>query len=243
MLKVLEGHTDGVWSVSFSSDDKHIVSGSWDKSVRVWDALTGEMLKVLEGHTGRVSSVSPSNDDKRIVSGSLDTSVRVWDASTGKMLKVLEGHTEPVFSVSFSSDDKRIVSGSWDKSVRVWDASTGEMLKVLEGHTEHVLSVPFPSDDKHIVSGSSDKSVQVWALPSEPTFHPYVRQKIADSSGYQRHTGWLLSSQGEHYLMFVPLGANLPDSSNILTLPRSYAPSLDFTSSCLGPEWHNCFSR
>jgi WD40 repeat protein len=242
MLKVLEGHADGVSSVSFSSDDKHIISGSWDRSVRVWDALTGEVLKVLEGHTMPVSSVSFSSNDKCIVSGSWDNSVRVWDALTGEMLKVLEGHTNRVWSVSFSSDDKHIISGSWDKSVRVWDASTGEMLKVLEGHTDGVSSVSFSRDDKQIVSGSLDKSVRVWALPSEPTFHPYVRQKIADSSGYQSHTGWLLSSQGEHNLMFVPPNANLPDSSNILTLPRSCVPSLDFTSSRLGPEWHNCFS-
>jgi WD40 repeat protein len=200
------------------------------------------MLKVLEGHTHGVESVSFSSNDKHIVSGSEDKSVRVWDASTGEMLKVLEGHTHGVSSVSFSSDDKRIVSGSWDKSVRVWDASTGEMLKVLEGHTRPVSPVSFLSDDKHIVSDLSDKSVQVWAFPSEPTFHPYIRQKVADSSGYQRHTGWLLSSRGEHYLMFVPLDANLPDSSNILTLPRSYAPSLDLTSSYLGPKWQNCFS-
>ncbi|KDR66490.1 hypothetical protein GALMADRAFT_1155520 [Galerina marginata CBS 339.88] len=199
------------------------------------------MLKVLEGHTDIVSSVAFSSDDKCIVSGSYDKSVRVWDASTGEMLKMMEGHTDRVVSVAFSSDNKCIISGSEDKSVRLWDVLTGEVLEVLDGHTGYVSSVAFSSNDQCIVSGSSDKSVRAWALHTQQTSLHYIRQKITDSSGYQRHTGWLLSPQEEHYLMFVPLGANLPDSSNILTLPRSYAPSVDFTSSTLGPEWHKCF--
>jgi len=126
VLNVLEGHTDWVRSVAFSNDGRQIVSGSDDKSVRVWDASTGEVLNVLEGHTAWVNSVAFSYDGRRIVSGSGDISVRVWDASTGEVLNVLEGHTAWVNSVAFSYDGRIIVSGSHDKSVRVWDASMGE---------------------------------------------------------------------------------------------------------------------
>ena len=82
---VLCGHTDGVWSVSFSGDGKRIVSGSLDRTVRVWDAVSGEcVLGPLEGHTGWVSSVSFSVVSKRIVSGSWDKTVRVWGAVSGE---------------------------------------------------------------------------------------------------------------------------------------------------------------
>jgi WD40 repeat protein len=80
-----------------------IVSGSFDKSVRVWDASTGVELKVLKGHTKWVNSVAFSSDGMQIVSGS-DGSVRVWDASTGVELKELKGHTNWVNSVAFSSE-------------------------------------------------------------------------------------------------------------------------------------------
>ena len=220
-----------VHTVACSSNDRHIASGSGDKLVRVWDASTGETLKVLEGHTDDVTSVAFSSDDRRIVSGSGDKSVQVWDASTGETLRV-----------AFSSDDSHIVSSSLDKSVRVWDPSTGETLEVLEGHTSYVRSVALSSDDRQIVSGFGNKSVPVWTLPTQHTPFCYIRQKTADSSGYQTPTGWLLSPQQEHYLMFVPPIANLPDSSNILTLPQSYSASVDFTSSTLGHKWNNCFS-
>ncbi|CAA7260761.1 unnamed protein product [Cyclocybe aegerita] len=151
----------GVNAVAFSSDGMRIVSGSQDRSVRVWDASTGAELKVLNGHCNRVYSVAFSSDGTR-VSGSSNNSVRVWDASTGAELRVLDGHSDWVRSVAFSSDGTRIVSGSEDKSVRIWDASTGAELKVLNGHSYWVRSVAFSSDGTRIVSGSSDKSVRVW---------------------------------------------------------------------------------
>ena len=152
----------GVNSVAFSTDGTRIVSGSDDKSVRVWDVLMGEQLNVLNGHTELVTLVTFSMDGMRIVSGSCDESVRVWDTLTAEQLNVLNGHTDWVNSAAFLMYSTRIVSGSDDKSVRVWDASTGKQLNVLNGHTESVTSVAFSTDGTRIVSGSFDNSVRVW---------------------------------------------------------------------------------
>ena len=82
---MLKGHSDAVLSVAYSADGKKIVSGSKDKSIRVWDAETGKIIiDPLKGHTDSVLSVSLSRDGKKIVSGSDDKTVRVWDAETGK---------------------------------------------------------------------------------------------------------------------------------------------------------------
>ena len=82
----LNMHTRSVRAVAVSLSGKLIVSGSYDKSVRVWDASTGDELKVLKGHRDFVTSVAFSPDGKQIVSGAEDFSVRVWDASAGKEL-------------------------------------------------------------------------------------------------------------------------------------------------------------
>ena len=155
-------HNNWVRSVAFSSDGTRIVSGSYDKSVRVWDASTGAELMRVNGHTSYVNSAAFSNDGTRIVSGSDGKSVRVWDASTGAKLMKLNGHTDPVNSVAFSGDGTRVVSGSDDKSVRVWDVLTGAELKRLTGHAGCVNSVALSHDGNRIVSGSHDQSVRVW---------------------------------------------------------------------------------
>ncbi|KAJ7238833.1 WD40-repeat-containing domain protein [Mycena haematopus] len=163
-IVVLEGPS-GFSSVVFSPDGKRIVSGSYDKTVRIWDAETGAKLRdLLGGHTDLVTSVAFSPDSKRIVFGSSDKTVRIWDAETGAELRnPLEGHTDVVTSVAFSPDGKRIVSGSDDKTVRIWDAETGaELRDPLGGHTDLVTSVAFSPDGKRIVSGSYDKTVRIW---------------------------------------------------------------------------------
>jgi len=68
--------------VSFSPDGKRIVSGSQDKTVKVWDAQTGQETLTLKGHSDLVTSVSFSPDGKRIVSGSGDKTLKVWDISS-----------------------------------------------------------------------------------------------------------------------------------------------------------------
>src|SRR5262249_41138224 len=70
LLRPLTGHTGEVTSVAFSADGRHIVSGSRDQTVKVWDARTGQERLTLKGHTVGVTSVAFSPDGKRIVSGS-----------------------------------------------------------------------------------------------------------------------------------------------------------------------------
>ncbi|KIO00838.1 hypothetical protein M404DRAFT_1003535 [Pisolithus tinctorius Marx 270] len=182
--QLLQGHTDGVLSVAFSPDGKRIVSGSWDKTVRVWDVEGGVQIgSPLEGHTSEVNSVAFSPDGKRIVSGSMDNTVRVWDVEGGVQIgSPLEGHTDLVRSVAFSPDGKRIVSGSMDNTVRVWDVEGGVQIgSPLEGHTDVVRSVAFSPDEKRIASGSGDNTVRVWEnemftmVASHPSsiFHPF----------------------------------------------------------------------
>ena len=113
-------------SVAYSPDGRHIISGSHDFTIRIWDAKTGAAVGgPLEGHTGSVSSVACSPDGRHIISGSDDDSIRIWDAKTGAAVgNPLKGHTHRVLSVAYSSDGLYIVSGSFDNTIRMWDAFT-----------------------------------------------------------------------------------------------------------------------
>ena len=155
-------HEESVNSASFSPDGRRIVSASGDRTVRIWDAATGECIRTLEGHTSYIRSASFSPDGRRIVSASDDNTVRIWDAATGDCLRTLEGHTDEVNSASFSLDGSRIVSASDDETVRIWDAATGDCLRTLEGHARTVLSASFSPDGHRIVSASYDKTVRIW---------------------------------------------------------------------------------
>jgi len=82
---VLTGHTSAVSSAAFSPDGNRIVTASWDKTARVWDAASGQSLAVLTGYTDMVTSAAFSPDGTRIVTASKDSTARVWNAGPGEM--------------------------------------------------------------------------------------------------------------------------------------------------------------
>ncbi|WP_271254809.1 NACHT and WD repeat domain-containing protein [Pseudanabaena sp. Chao 1811] len=178
----LEGHRSGVRSVAFSPDGKTIASGSYDKSIKLWN-LEGKELSTLTGHSNWVRSVAFSPDGKTIASGSYDKSIKLWNLE-GKELRTLMGHSNGVLSVAFSPDGKTIVSGSSDNSIKLWNLE-GKELRTLTGHSNVVRSVAFSPDGKTIASGSYDKSIKLWNLEGKElrtlTGHSNVIRSVAFS--------------------------------------------------------------
>jgi WD40 repeat protein/ABC-type dipeptide/oligopeptide/nickel transport system ATPase component len=151
-----------VSSVSWNHDSSKIVSGSDDNTIKIWDAVSGELLSTLEGHSDVVHSVSWNHDSSKIVSGSADKTIKIWDAVSGELLSTLEGHSGCVWSVSWNHDSSKIVSGSDDNTTKIWGVVSGELLSTSEGHSDAVHSVSWNHDSSKIVSGSDDNTIRIW---------------------------------------------------------------------------------
>ncbi|KZT51147.1 WD40 repeat-like protein [Calocera cornea HHB12733] len=178
MNMIMSGHGGGVHSVAFCPEGLRIVSSSHDRTIRFWDAYTGEAIgKPLIGHSRSVDSVAFASDGRRIVSGSSDRTLRLWDADTREVIgEPLSGHSDCVNSVAFSPDCTRIVSGSLDRTLRLWDVTTGEAIgQPLLGHNSRVTSVTFSPDGLRIASGSWDCTVRLWdSATGEPSKEPLI---------------------------------------------------------------------
>src|SRR5260221_209745 len=151
------GHSGPVICLSYSPNGRHVVSGSYDNTIRIWDTKTGVAVgEPLTGHIQSVRSVAYSPDGRHIVSGSADNAIRIWDAKTGGAVgEPLKGHAKSVSSVAYSPDGRHIVSGSEDNTIRIWDAETGAAVhEPLKGHTEGVSFAAYSPDGRHIISRS-----------------------------------------------------------------------------------------
>ena len=161
-LTVLSGHGDRVYSAAYSPDGTRIVTASYDKTARIWNAHTGAQLAILSGHGAGVASAAYSPDGRRIVTASFDKTARIWDVHTGAQLAVLSGHGDFVLSAAYSPDGTRIVTTSADKTARIWDAQTGAQLTVLSGHDDRIYVAAYSPDGNRIVTASNDKTARIW---------------------------------------------------------------------------------
>jgi WD40 repeat protein len=123
---VLEGHRNWVRSLDFSPDSQFLLSGGYDRTIRIWDIKTQSQIgDALTEHTGIVWDVKYSPDAKSIASASADGTVILRDASTGQAysaIPTLIGHTDDVFAVTFAPDGETLISASEDQTVIVWAA-------------------------------------------------------------------------------------------------------------------------
>ena len=164
-LLTLEGHSGPVIAVAVSADGHRILTGSGDRTARMWDAATGKFLFELE-HSNPVCSLAFSPDSQRILTASFDPTPRVWDSANGRILLTLNGHTDGVIGTAFSPDGRYIVTGSDDRTAKIWGATNGDCLRILIGHSLTVYGVGFSPDGRRVVTSSADQTAKLWDFAS-----------------------------------------------------------------------------
>ena len=160
----LTGHQGWIYCVAVTPDGRRAVSGSQDRTVRVWDLSTGEQIHQLLGHQDTINSVAISPDGLRAVSASSDETLRVWDLATGEQVRKLVGHQHYVLGVAITEDFTLAISAAIDQTLRVWDLNQGRQSQILKGRLGLLSSVAITPDGSRAVSASFDRTLRVWDL-------------------------------------------------------------------------------
>jgi len=156
----------GAFRDAYSPQGDQVASASYGKTVRLWNATTGERRGSLNGHTDTVMSVAYSYDGSLIATSSKDHTVRLWNVRTMACINILIGHAGWVGDVVFSPQGGLLASASADCTVRLWSVATGECCLILTGHEDGVLRVAYSHKGDVLASSSEDNTMRLWDMAS-----------------------------------------------------------------------------
>jgi transducin (beta)-like 1 len=168
---VLVRHSEAVFTVKFSPDGLHLLTGSADKQIIAWNAATGAPVQVFSEHQRRVLDVDWF-DNEVFASASGDGTVCVFKLGQPKPILVLSGHTMDVNKLIWDRPRRMLATCSDDKTVRVWRPFERGASVVLQGHTREVYTIGWaPEAQKILVSASFDQTLRIWDVHAKTCLH------------------------------------------------------------------------
>jgi WD40 repeat protein len=159
-----KGHTEAIYSATFNADSTLVATGSFDKSVKLWDAKTGKELRTFAGttaHQNLVLNVAFAPNGESLATGSSDNSARVWDVPVSTPVKEFM-HAAGVSAVAVSADGKLIAGACKDGSIKLWNAADGKPAGNLVGHPGGATGVAFSANGQILATCGADQTVRFW---------------------------------------------------------------------------------
>eukprot|EP00026_Physarum_polycephalum_P006258 Phypoly_transcript_06300.p1 GENE.Phypoly_transcript_06300~~Phypoly_transcript_06300.p1 ORF type:complete len:572 (+),score=66.81 Phypoly_transcript_06300:79-1794(+) len=184
----LRVHEGDAYTVQFHPGENHIVTGGYDKTVRLIDVKTGVTIKTFTGHNSSVSKTIFNPHGNLIISGSKDSTIKFWDIVSGLCIKTFSSHLGEVTSVDINSSGSLLLSGSKDNSNRLWDIRTARPIKRFKGHqntSKNFIRSGFGPNQSLIIGGSEDGYVYIWDIETAT-----ILQRLKGHSGMVYSAVW-----------------------------------------------------
>jgi WD40 repeat protein len=162
VVDIKNGHSDTVFGVCFSPDDKMLATCAADKFVKTFEVPSGKFLKAFEGHTHHVLGVGWKADGKLLASAGADNVVKVWDFEKGEQVRTIPAHTKQVTRLQFIGKTSQFATCSADQSVRFWNVDNGGNTRNFGGSPDYLYALGVSPDGALVAAGGQDGVVRVY---------------------------------------------------------------------------------
>ncbi len=159
---IKNGHSDTVFGVSFSPDDKILATCAADKFVKTWEVPSGKFIKAFEGHTHHVLDVDWQANGKQLASAGADNVVKIWDFEKGEQIRTIQGHGKQVTRLLFIGKTNQFVTCSGDETVRIWNADNGGNVRNFSGSKDFLYAVGVSADGSIVATGGQEGVVRLY---------------------------------------------------------------------------------
>jgi WD40 repeat protein len=181
LRQTLTGHTDEVTSVAFTQDGQFLISGSADKTIKLWNLKTGQLIRTLRGHTKTINTLAISPDNQFLASGgSDDTTIKLWNLKTGQLIRTFADGGQ-VGTVRFSPEGKNLIAvslvpNSVDRRIQAWDAGTGKLVHRSQNINWRAGISVSPDGKNYAIAGNGINSA-VLDLMTDKTIFSFSEQR------------------------------------------------------------------
>ncbi|XP_073308039.1 pre-mRNA-processing factor 19-like isoform X2 [Primulina huaijiensis] len=203
IVSTLSGHSKKVTNVKFAAEAEFIVTGSADKTVRVWQGSENgnyDCRHILKDHTAEVQAVTIHATNNYFVTASLDSTWCFYDLASGLCLTQVEdasGSSEGYTSAAFHPDGLILGTGTTGAIVKIWDVKSQANVARFDGHIGAVTSISF-SENGYFLATAAQDGVKLWdlrKLRNFRTFSPYEENTPTQSVEFD-HSGNYLAIGG-----------------------------------------------
>lgn len=179
--KWLTQHVGRVLCTLYHPNGNYFVTGSEDKTLKVWNPETYTVLVSFDGNDDSVYSLAYATQENLIISGSADNVVRSWRVTQnngntrGVLVRQYGGHNGPVYSVDCGvwNNQEVIVSGGADTSVIVWNIGSGNRIRTFNESADVVYVVRISRDGNRVAAGCRDGKVRIWNIRNNRLTHEF----------------------------------------------------------------------
>ncbi|KAG0702515.1 WD40-repeat-containing domain protein [Suillus ampliporus] len=198
-LRGFKDHTAAIWAVAVFPDKRRMLTGSWDKTLRLWDLNTGLMLKKMKGHRIDVTTLAVSRDGRTIASGDENGELIAWHGETGESLitQPIKAHSKYISCLDFSPHGTVLATGSWDDTTTLWNTKTWQPQRNTIKCSDRVRSVRYSPSGQHLAI-ATNSNIEI--------YNPSSRRRVTNFKG---HTVWNFS------LAWTPDGTRLLSGGDV----------------------------
>uniref|UniRef100_A0A8C6UA70 Pleiotropic regulator 1 n=1 Tax=Neogobius melanostomus TaxID=47308 RepID=A0A8C6UA70_9GOBI len=164
LFRVISGHLGWVRCLAVEPGNQWFVTGSADRTIKIWDLASGKLKLSLTGHISTVRGVAVSTRSPYLFSCGEDKQVKCWDLEYNKVIRHYHGHLSAVYDIDLHPTIDVLVTCSRDASARVWDIRTKANVHTLTGHTNTVATVRCQAAEPQVITGSHDSTIRLWDL-------------------------------------------------------------------------------